>query len=108
MPTARTEGRAEEENSVPPSCGGWWPWRSGAAPTTSATTSRFWPRPRLAHGRRSRQAAGEELDRSLPITLFFEHRTLRELAAHLQTGEPHRGDAPRDDREAVADGAPSP
>ncbi|MEV5410326.1 amino acid adenylation domain-containing protein [Thermopolyspora sp. NPDC052614] len=36
-----------------------------------------------------------ELGRSLPITLFFEHRTLRELAAHLQTGEPRQADALR-------------
>ncbi|WP_328403361.1 amino acid adenylation domain-containing protein [Streptomyces sp. NBC_00390] len=45
----------------------------------------------------------KELDRSLPITLFFEHRTLGELAAHLHAEEPHTGQVLRHHQEAPAD-----
>ncbi|MFI2351764.1 amino acid adenylation domain-containing protein [Streptomyces sp. NPDC019443] len=48
-----------------------------------------------------------ELDRQLPTTLFFEHQTVRELAAHLQSTA---ADGPQTAMEATTatDGAPLP
>ncbi|MFD9035428.1 amino acid adenylation domain-containing protein [Streptomyces sp. NPDC059567] len=47
----------------------------------------------------------KELDRSLPITLFFEHRTLGELARHLRSQEPG-GSVAAPTRPAADDGVP--
>ena len=53
----------------------------------------------------------KELDRSLPITLFFEHRTLGELArrlASLDSEDPSPDSDAPPAKEAAADGVPFP